>query len=69
MEHKEPKIHENVKTCMLIKGGNTSQLVTQALKELVRAWFKSFFQNLLAPLVWQILFIILTTETSSFIEF
>ena len=36
VERKEPKIFENVKNCMLVKGGNTSQLVTQALKELVR---------------------------------
>lgn len=32
--HKEPKIHENNKKCMLVKGGNTSLLVTQVLKEL-----------------------------------
>lgn len=33
-DHKDPKIFENNKTCMMIKGGNTSQLVTQTLKEL-----------------------------------
>ncbi|KAK7478883.1 hypothetical protein BaRGS_00029864 [Batillaria attramentaria] len=34
LEHKESKIHENDKKCMLMKGGNTSVLVTQVLKEL-----------------------------------
>ncbi|XP_025097497.1 ribosome production factor 2 homolog [Pomacea canaliculata] len=34
LEHKEPKIHENIKTSLLLKGGNTSLLVTQVLKEL-----------------------------------
>ncbi|KAK7108841.1 ribosome production factor 2 homolog [Littorina saxatilis] len=34
VERKDPKIKENHKTCMLMKGGNTSQIVTNALKEL-----------------------------------
>ncbi|XP_076444882.1 ribosome production factor 2 homolog isoform X2 [Babylonia areolata] len=34
LEHREAKVHENDKMCMLMKGGNTSQLVTQCLKEL-----------------------------------
>ena len=31
---REPKIIENTKTCMFIKGGNTSDVVGTALKEL-----------------------------------
>ena len=35
LQDREPKIFENTKRCMFIKGGNTSQTVTQLLKELV----------------------------------
>jgi len=34
LEAREPKIHENDKTTIFIKGGRTSDVVTQALKEL-----------------------------------
>jgi len=34
LEKKEPKIHENSKTTLFFKGGNTSQTVTQVMKEL-----------------------------------
>lgn len=37
LEHREPKLIENVKTAMFIRGGNTSEVVTQTLKELVCA--------------------------------
>ncbi|WAR07086.1 RPF2-like protein [Mya arenaria] len=33
LESREPKIFENTKQCMFVKGGNTSQTVTQLLKE------------------------------------
>lgn len=35
LEHREPKLIENVKNAMFIRGGNTSEVVTQTLKELV----------------------------------
>ena len=35
LENKEPKIFENDKNAMFIKGGNISEQVAQALKELV----------------------------------
>lgn len=34
LEKKEPKIYENTKSTLFFKGGNTSQTVTQVLKEL-----------------------------------
>ena len=34
---REPKIHENDKKAMFIKGGHTSEKVTQTIKDLVRA--------------------------------
>ncbi|MBN3315788.1 RPF2 factor, partial [Atractosteus spatula] len=34
LQSREPKLSENVKSAMLIKGGNTSESVTQALKDL-----------------------------------
>ncbi|ESO82697.1 hypothetical protein LOTGIDRAFT_229754 [Lottia gigantea] len=34
LENREPKIEENDKSAMFIKGGNTSQTVTQVLKEM-----------------------------------
>lgn len=35
LEKREPKLVENDKQAMFIKGGNTSSVVSQALKELV----------------------------------
>lgn len=34
LEGRAPKLIENVKTAMIMKGGNTSQLVTEALKDI-----------------------------------
>uniref|UniRef100_A0A672YUA6 Ribosome production factor 2 homolog n=1 Tax=Sphaeramia orbicularis TaxID=375764 RepID=A0A672YUA6_9TELE len=34
LESRAPKLTENVKTAMIMKGGNTSQTVTQALKDI-----------------------------------
>ena len=36
LESREPKIFENTKKTMFVKGGNTSLTVTKLLKELVR---------------------------------
>ena len=35
LEAREPKIHENDKSALLIRGGRTSDVVTQALKDFV----------------------------------
>lgn len=35
LEAREPKLVENTKTTMFIRGGRTSEIVTQALKDLV----------------------------------
>ncbi len=35
LEAREPKLNENTKTTMFIRGGRTSEIVTQALKDLV----------------------------------
>ena len=35
LERREPKLVENVKAAMFIRGGNTSETVTRTLKELV----------------------------------
>ena len=35
LQDRESKIYENTKRTMFVKGGNTSQTVTQLLKELV----------------------------------
>ena len=35
LANREPKIHENDKNAMFIKGGNTNDVVTQTLKDLV----------------------------------
>lgn len=35
LEAREPKLVENTKTTMFIRGGRTSETVTQALKDLV----------------------------------
>ena len=45
---REPKIHENDKKPMFIKGGHTSEKVTQTLKELVQIFYVdySFIFNL-----------------------
>ena len=37
LEQRAPKLVENEKTAMFIRGGNTSETVTQVLKELVSA--------------------------------
>ena len=36
LEGRAPKIAENVKNAMIMKGGNTSETITNALKDLVR---------------------------------
>ncbi len=36
LDCREPKLHENTKTAIFIRGGNTSETVTQALKDLVK---------------------------------
>lgn len=41
LEHREPKLVENAKITMLIRGGNTSEVITEALKELVSLTFLS----------------------------
>ena len=35
LESRAPKLTEDVKSAMIMRGGNTSQTVTQALKDLV----------------------------------
>lgn len=35
IQSREPKLTENVKNAMIIKGGNTSETVTNALKDIV----------------------------------
>ena len=46
MEHREPKNVENTKTALFLRGGKTSEVVTNALKDLVSTrakktlWFK-----------------------------
>lgn len=35
LESRAPKLVEDVKTAMIMKGGNTSQTITQALKDIV----------------------------------
>ncbi|XP_043918667.1 ribosome production factor 2 homolog [Protopterus annectens] len=34
LQNREPKLIENVKTAMIVKGGNTNETVTQALKDI-----------------------------------
>lgn len=36
VESRVPKLTEDVKSAMIMKGGNTSETVTQALKDIVR---------------------------------
>ena len=43
---REPKIHENDKKAMLIKGGHTSEKVTQTLKDLVQFIYLQFLVHL-----------------------
>ncbi|XP_064617984.1 ribosome production factor 2 homolog [Liolophura sinensis] len=47
LQRREAKIHENVKSAMLIRGGNTSQTVTQAMKEihLLKKPYASLFKR------------------------
>lgn len=35
LEKREPKLSENIKNAMLIKGGNANSMVTQVLKDVV----------------------------------
>uniref|UniRef100_A0AAZ1XQY1 Uncharacterized protein n=1 Tax=Oreochromis aureus TaxID=47969 RepID=A0AAZ1XQY1_OREAU len=35
LESRAPKLTEDVKSAMIMKGGNTSQTITQALKDIV----------------------------------
>lgn len=35
LERRAPKLSEDLKSAMIMKGGNTSQTVTQALKDIV----------------------------------
>lgn len=35
LEGRAPKLSEDVKSVMIMKGGNTNQIVTQALKDIV----------------------------------
>ena len=43
LEKREPKLVENSKKTLFFKGGNTSQTVTQILKEMVMFFFFSIF--------------------------
>ena len=36
LEKREPKLSENIKNAMLIKGGNANSTVTQVLRDVVR---------------------------------
>ena len=36
LEKREPKLSENIKSAMLIKGGNANSTVTQVLRDVVR---------------------------------
>uniref|UniRef100_A0A2K6N633 Uncharacterized protein n=1 Tax=Rhinopithecus bieti TaxID=61621 RepID=A0A2K6N633_RHIBE len=41
LEKREPKLNENIKNAMLIKGGNANATVTQVLKD-VEKYYKTF---------------------------
>lgn len=41
LEHRGPKLVENTKSVMFIRGGNTSAQVTQSLKDLVNIQLKN----------------------------
>lgn len=43
LEKREPKLNENVKNAMLIKGGNANATVTQVLKDMVCVYFEFIF--------------------------
>uniref|UniRef100_A0A3B1IGM2 Ribosome production factor 2 homolog n=1 Tax=Astyanax mexicanus TaxID=7994 RepID=A0A3B1IGM2_ASTMX len=47
LDHRAPKLLENSKNAMIMKGGNTSETVTQALKDIVIKIPFSFITNLL----------------------
>lgn len=38
LEKREPKLKENTKNAMLIKGGNANLTVTEVLKDIVSCW-------------------------------
>lgn len=38
LERREPKLTENTKNAMLIKGGNANLTVTEVLKDIVSGW-------------------------------
>lgn len=42
LEKREPKLSENIKNAMLIKGGNASSTVTQVLRDVVRIYILTF---------------------------
>lgn len=46
LEKREPKLSENVKNAMLIKGGNANSTVTQVLRDVVciYTYFKNGFE-------------------------
>uniref|UniRef100_A0A8C0X2R0 RPF2 n=1 Tax=Castor canadensis TaxID=51338 RepID=A0A8C0X2R0_CASCN len=43
LEKREPKLSENIKNAMLIKGGNANATVTQVLKDVVCIYICFFF--------------------------
>lgn len=50
LEKREPKLSENVKNAMLIKGGNANSLVTQVLRDVVcrcNNFFNFYFRKIL----------------------
>uniref|UniRef100_A0A7N6BKW9 Ribosome production factor 2 homolog n=1 Tax=Anabas testudineus TaxID=64144 RepID=A0A7N6BKW9_ANATE len=48
LERRAPKLSEDLKSAMIMKGGNTSQTVTQALKDIVNLCFL-FRKNITRP--------------------
>uniref|UniRef100_A0A8C7AKD7 Ribosome biogenesis protein RPF2 homolog n=1 Tax=Neovison vison TaxID=452646 RepID=A0A8C7AKD7_NEOVI len=42
LEKREPKLSENIKNAMLIKGGNANSMVTQVLKDVNVICFESY---------------------------
>lgn len=42
VEQRAPKIVENTKTALFLRGGRTSEIVTQAMKDLVSQWKHGF---------------------------
>ena len=45
LDKRAPKIHENPKSSMFIRGGNTSETITQVLKDLVSCPHTSSLYN------------------------